>query len=205
MEALRLDENRGPRINLHDPDEMIRANGAAEAAQTDRLKAEAEDYREAIGELRALCEKNQELVGKLQFLNRNAAEEYRQLLEENRQKIDEKLDALQSFDPVRLESSILGAVSEARQETRDRMTQSDEMYHKDSVRVYRNVQASMIAELARQTEELSAQLEVLRTQTAPDPEALKRENFHRYLLIGVIVLQLLEGAGLAALLMQFWH
>ncbi len=202
MEALKLEENRGPRIDLHDPDAMIRANGAAEAAQTDRLKAEAEDYREAIEELRTLCERNQELVGKLQFLNRNAAEDYRKLLEDNRQKIEEKLDALQNFDVSRLEGNILGAVSEARRESQERMNQSDELSHKDSVRVYRNVQASMIAELARQTEELSAQLEVLRTQTAPDPDKDRKVSVNRTLLTAVLVLQVLEGAGLAVLLMQ---
>ena len=32
--------NTVPKVDLTNPDEMIRANGAAEAAQTDRLKAE---------------------------------------------------------------------------------------------------------------------------------------------------------------------
>ena len=31
--------NTVPKVDLMSPDEMIRANGAAEAAQTDRLKA----------------------------------------------------------------------------------------------------------------------------------------------------------------------
>jgi len=205
MEALRLDENRGPRINLLDPDEMIRANGAAEAAQTDRLKAEAEDYREAIGELRLLCEKNQELVGKLQFLNRSAAEDTRTLLEENRLKIEEKLDDLQSFDPTQLENNIRGAVSQAQRQNEERLALSDELAHKDSVRVYRNVQASMIAELARQTEDLNTRLEVLREQTAPDPKADGRARLHTGLMITLLVLQAAEGAGLLFLLWNMLH
>ena len=32
--------NTVPKVDLTNPDEMIRANGAAEAAQTDRLKAD---------------------------------------------------------------------------------------------------------------------------------------------------------------------
>ena len=61
--------NTVPKVDLNNPDEMIRANGAAEAAQTDRLKAEVEDYAQVVSELRELYEKNNELVQKLQFMN----------------------------------------------------------------------------------------------------------------------------------------
>ena len=66
--------NTVPKVDLTNPDEMIRANGAAEAAQTDRLKAEVEDYTQVLAELRELYEKNNELVQKLQFMNRNTTE-----------------------------------------------------------------------------------------------------------------------------------
>ena len=62
--------NTVPKVDFSNPDEMIRANGAAEAAQTDRLKAEVEDYTRILGELRQLYDKNNELIQKLQFLNR---------------------------------------------------------------------------------------------------------------------------------------
>ena len=52
--------NTVPKVDLTNPDEMIRANGAAEAAQTDRLKAEVEDYTQVLAELRELYEKNNE-------------------------------------------------------------------------------------------------------------------------------------------------
>ena len=64
--------NTVPKVDLTNPDEMIRANGAAEAAQTDRLKAEVEDYSKILEELRQLYDRNNELVQKLQFMNRNA-------------------------------------------------------------------------------------------------------------------------------------
>ena len=50
--------NTVPKVDLTNPDEMIRANGAAEAAQTDRLKAEVEDYTQVLAELRELYEMN---------------------------------------------------------------------------------------------------------------------------------------------------
>ena len=40
--------NTVPKVDLMNPDEMIRANGAAEAAQTDRLREEVEDYAKVI-------------------------------------------------------------------------------------------------------------------------------------------------------------
>ena len=75
--------NTVPKVDLTNPDEMIRANGAAEAAQTDRLKAEVEDYTQVLAELRELYEKNNELVQKLQFMNRNTTEGIRTLIEDN--------------------------------------------------------------------------------------------------------------------------
>jgi LmbE family N-acetylglucosaminyl deacetylase len=184
---------------------MIRANGAAEAAQTDRLKAEVEDYTRAAEELKSLCERNQELVQKLQFMNRSAGDEYRRLLEENNTRIEEKLAQLQSFDTTMLESRILEAVADAQRQNAFLIENSDAAAHKDHVRVYRNVQASVIAELAKQTEQLSAELAVLKEQTAPDAEADKRGRISYRLLIALLAVQLLEGAGLAALLLHFLH
>ena len=205
MEAARILENAGPKIDLYDPDQMIRANGAAEAAQTDRLKAEVEDYTRAAEELKSLCERNQELVQKLQFMNRSAGDEYRRLLEENNTRIEEKLAQLQSFDTTMLESRILEAVADAQRQNAFLIENSDAAAHKDHVRVYRNVQASVIAELAKQTEQLSAELAVLKEQTAPDAEADKRGRISYRLLIALLAVQLIEGAGLAALLLHFLH
>lgn len=205
MEAARILENAGPKIDLYDPDQMIRANGAAEAAQTDRLKAEVEDYTRAAEELKALCERNQELVQKLQFMNRSAGDEYRRLLEENNARIEEKLAQLQSFDTSMLEARILEAMEQTQRQNAALIESSDAAAHKDHVRVYRNVQASVIAELAKQTEELREDLTVLKEQTAADPAAEKRGKISYGLLVAVLTVQLLEGAGLIALFLHFVH
>ena len=218
-------ENRIPVVDLNNPDELIRANGAAEAAQADRLKSEVNDYAGMIDQLQALYEKNSELVQKLHFMNLSTTENIRSMLTENNEKIAEKLDALQEFDTAgleaRLKSSFDDSIAESDERvkgeldrSREKLIQlqqrSDEFGHRESVRVYRNVQASMVQELARQTEELSAAISSLEAaqlkfmeENRPDG---KQKFFSRLtfgLVIGVLVLQILEGAGFYLLLMNF--
>ena len=108
--------NTVPKVDLNNPDEMIRANGAAEAAQTDRLKAEVEDYAQVVSELRELYEKNNELVQKLQFMNRNSTENVRTLIEDNNRQITEKLSELEEWDHKAFENGMKAAVSDAREQ-----------------------------------------------------------------------------------------
>ncbi len=208
--------NTVPKVDLMNPDEMIRANGAAEAAQTDRLKAEVEDYSRILEELRQLYEKNNELVQKLQFLNRNATESTRTLLEDNNRQISEKLAALEEWDHRAFEEEmraslketrdqIMGSIRESSGEARDLLSEVNEFSHRDNVRVYRNVQASMIAELSRQTQELTERLDIIQKQSEPDQGRNTMQKISFGLLIAVMALQLLEGAGLIALLTGVLH
>ena len=106
--------NTVPKVDFSNPDEMIRANGAAEAAQTDRLKAEVEDYTKILAELRQLYEKNNELVQKLQFLNRNTTENIKKLIEDNNAAITQKLEALEEWDHKAFEQEMKASVSDAK-------------------------------------------------------------------------------------------
>ena len=208
--------NTVPKVDLNNPDEMIRANGAAEAAQTDRLKAEVEDYAQVVSELRELYEKNNELVQKLQFMNRNATEGVRTLLEDNNRQITEKLAELETWDHKAFESEMRAAISDAREQivgsiressgaAQDLFQEENEFNHRDNVRVYRNVQASMIAELSKQTQELNEKLDIIQKQSEPDKSQATVQKVSIGLLIAVIAVQLLEGAGLIALLMGMVH
>ena len=208
--------NTVPKVDLTNPDEMIRANGAAEAAQTDRLKAEDEDYSKILEELRQLYDRNNELVQKLQFMNRNATESVRTLLEDNNRQISEKLAALEEWDHKAFEAQmqaslkdakdeIMGSIRESSSEARDLFSEVNDFSHRDNVRVYRNVQASMIAELSKQTQELSERLDIIQKQSEPDPARNTLQKISFGLLIAVMVLQLLEGAGLIALLTGVLH
>lgn len=208
--------NTVPKVDLTNPDEMIRANGAAEAAQTDRLKAEVEDYSKILEELKQLYDRNNELVQKLQFMNRNATESVRTLLEENNRQISEKLATLEEWDHKAFEAQmkdslleakneIMGSIRESSSEARDLFSEVNDFSHRDNVRVYRNVQASMIAELSRQTQELTERLDIIQKQSEPDPARNTLQKISFGLLIAVMVLQLLEGAGLIALLTGVLH
>ena len=108
--------NTVPKVDLMSPDEMIRANGAAEAAQTDRLKAEVEDYAQILEEIRELYNKNNELVQKLQFMNRSSADNVKSLLEENNRQISEKLSALEEWDHKAFEAEMRSSLREAKDE-----------------------------------------------------------------------------------------
>ena len=208
--------NTVPKVDLMNPDEMIRANGAAEAAQTDRLKAEVEDYTQILGELRELYEKNNELVQKLQFMNRNTTEGIRTVIEENNRQISEKLSELEAWDHNAFEAQMQASISEAREQimgsiressgaAQDLFREANDFNHRDNVRVYRNVQASMIAELAQQTQELSERLDIIQKQSEPDKSQTLMQKVSLGLLIAVMVIQALEGAGLIALLMGALH
>ena len=187
--------NTVPKVDLTNPDEMIRANGAAEAAQTDRLKAEVEDYTQVLAELRELYEKNNELVQKLQFMNRNTTEGIRTLIEDNNRQA--------SINDAR--EQIIGSIRESSGETRDLFQEANDFNHRDNVRVYRNVQASMIAELTDQTKELNEKLEIIQKQSEPDRAQTTMQKVSVGLLIAVMVIQVLEGAGLIALLTGILH
>ena len=208
--------NTVPKVDLMSPDEMIRANGAAEAAQTDRLKAEVEDYAQTLEELRQLYDENNELVQKLQFMNRNSLDSVKDLLEENNRQISEKLAALEAWDHKSFETEmkdslkgmkdeIVGSIRESSGEARILFSGVNDFSHRDNVRVYRNVQAAMIAELSKQTQELTERLDLIQKQSEPDKAAGTMQKLSFGLLIAVMVLQLIEGAGLVAVLTGILH
>lgn len=216
--------NTIPIMDLNNPDELIRANGAAEAAQTDRLREEVSDYTQVIGELRELYERNNELVQKLQFMNRSQSDEIRSLLEENSARIAQELARVQEPDTHAIRDSISAAVSSSQEavvasvdssretvlaglvrsqeQARELQQQSDDFNHKENVRVYRNIQASMISELAKQTQELRERLDALQASLQPAPgEALMRKVTFG-LVIAVLAIQLLEGVGMLSLFLS---
>lgn len=209
--------NTVPIMDLNNPDELIRANGAAEAAHTNRLREEVSDYTQMIEQLRDLYDRNNELVQKLQFMNRSQADEMRLLLQENNDRISEKLASLQGLDTQALQDSVTAAVNSSGDSVRDALAeglrqtqdhaaqlsqQSDDFNHKENVRVYRNIQASMISELGKQTAELKEQIDALQTLVKPDPaEALMRKVTFG-LLAAVLAIQLLEGVGLLSLFLS---
>lgn len=209
-------QNTIPIMDLRNPDELIRANGAAEAAQTDRLREEVSDYTQMIEQLRELYDRNNELVQKLQFMNRSQTDEIRSLLQENNERISEKLAAMQDWDTQALQDGVTAAVSgsqeeilaslqKTREQAQELQQQSDDFNHKENVRVYRNIQASMIAELGKQTQELRTQLDAMQETVQalrPDPAEgfLRKTSFG--LLAAILAIQFIEAVGLLSLFLS---
>ena len=205
--------NTIPIMDLNNPDELIRANGAAEAAQTDRLREEVSDYTQMIEQLRELYDRNNELVQKLQFMNRSQTDEIRQLIQENNERISEKLAAMQDWDAQTLQEQVqaavgtsqqdvLAAVRRSQEQAEQLRQQSDDFNHRENVRVYRNIQASMIAELGKQTQEIREQLDALEASMKPDPADAVMRRLSFGFVIAVLVIQLLEGVGLLSMFLS---
>ena len=63
----------------------------------------------------------------------------------------------------------------------------------------------MIAELSAQTQQLNEKLEIIQKQSEPDKSHSTMQKVSLGLLIAVMAIQLLEGAGLIALLTGILH
>ena len=61
--------NDGGMRGMQSPDDMILANGAAEQQETQALREAAQEYAREIEELRALYQKNNEMIEELRRMN----------------------------------------------------------------------------------------------------------------------------------------
>lgn len=115
--------------------EMIRANSAAEAAKMAQMQNQLQSYDEVMQEIRRVNLKTSENV-----------ENVRKVLAE----CMEKLEGLETEDRgAEIVEQELAGIKALLQE---RFAQSEDFMHKESVKVYRNVQAAFTEELEKQTE-----------------------------------------------------
>lgn len=161
--------------------EIIRANAAADAAALENLerqlalfKEQMEKYDECLQEMRRLNLKNIESAQDIQELAVRANEKLGQMagevedaslsrikeaselsiagisrtLEESLAKIAEIKDNPESLE------QIIGNLGKIQEKTEELFKSLEDYLHTDNVKVYRNVQASMIEELGKQTEEI---------------------------------------------------
>jgi hypothetical protein len=138
--------------------EMIRANSSAEAAKMERMSKQLETYEGLLQEMRKVNLKTAE--------NADQAEKV----------MKECLDKLEQVKPAETEGGdqekLLEEIKQLLQEQSDR---SDDFLHKENVKVYRNVQAALIEELGKQTQDLKKQMEELKNQADE-----LRENQEQY-------------------------
>lgn len=139
--------------------EMIRANSAAEAAKMAQMQNQLNSYDEVMQEIRRVNLKTSENV-----------ENMRKVLAE----CMEKLEGLESEggNAENTEQELAGIKALLQ----ERFAQSEDFMHKESVKVYRNVQAAFAEELEKQTEQAKL------SQKRPAPLWLSV-----LILVGVIV------------------
>ena len=119
--------------------DMIRANLAAEAKETRKLREKMESYESLLQEMRQINLKNME-----------SAERVNRILQEGTFADKEHLQELFAEKEELLTAGF---------------TKMEEALHTENVKVYRNVQASVVEELNKQTESLSQQVASLTTKT----------------------------------------
>lgn len=119
--------------------EMIKANMTAEAAKMEQLQNQMQANDGLMQEIRKVNLKTVENVA-----------EIRKALET----CIEKLDALQA-DSSQTEQE-QEALAEIKNLLEEKFRQSEDFMHKENVKVYRNVQAALVEELKKQTEELKS-------------------------------------------------
>ncbi len=119
--------------------EIIKANSAAEAAQMEQMKNQMAEYDNMLQEMR-----------KVHLKTAENAEQMQKVLQESLQKIEE----VQAAEENKEDNGQV--LAEIKQQLEEAFKNSDELQHKENVKVYRNVQAAMIEELEKQTQTIVA-------------------------------------------------
>lgn len=152
------------KLNAQD---VIKANSQAEAAEMKKLQLQVAEYEKILQEMRKLNYKNVELSDKMDVLVGENASKI-QSLQEDELKLLSQLRDLTEEQTRNIEFEISqkseerdAAIQEALVKAQVNLGLVEEMFkhsedfnHKENVKVYRNVQAVIIDELKKQTEEL---------------------------------------------------
>lgn len=154
--------------------EIIRANAAAEAQKMEKLEKQVEAYEGILQEMRKVNTRSIENEHKLE-----------RLLEESLKKIEEAQPQCTGAEEgtQSLAEEIRETLTQTRSSMEEQLRQSDDLLHRENVKVYRNVQASLIEELGKQTQEWK---ELFATELKPGKHT------------GIYVLLVLILAGVAA-------
>ena len=129
--------------------DIIRANSEAEARELNNAKARIEELEKAVSEMRRLslkCAETNELTT--------------QVIRASIEKIEEaqvSAPAVESVDYTERLDAIESQIQALKAAMADSFKEQEEVIHKEDVRVYRNVQASIIDELKQQSEALAMQ------------------------------------------------
>jgi len=128
--------------------DVIRVNSEAEAKELEASKAAAKEYEKILAEVRRLnlkCVETNEMTAQLVQASIEKLDQYQA------QAGGEVKDNSEEIEAIRT------ALAEGNENLIAVLKEQEEFIHKENVRVYRNVQASIVDELKLQTEALATQ------------------------------------------------
>lgn len=147
---------------------IINANAAADAAKMEMLQKQVAEYELLLQEMRKVNLRNVENVEQMQkalrdgmqkmetFQNETGSQMQKQaeefLAQTGRQA--EELRKQEETQTQELQTQMTELLENMKKQMEEAFGQSDDFFHKESVKVYRNVQASMTEELEKQTDVL---------------------------------------------------
>lgn len=132
--------------------EMIRANTAADAEEMSKLKNQIKEYNECLEKLQKLLADGEQKLNGAQV----NGEELNRLVQESIAKIQAMQQNTDSIDEMK-------KALEAQQATLDaKLNDCNENVHKECVKVYRNVQAVVVEENSKQSENIAGSFETLK-------------------------------------------
>lgn len=143
--------------------EMIKANSAADAAELSHAKEQNAEYEAVLRKIKADSEKNAESAARIEQ-NAVKTEQNAVRIEQSAAKVEQnaaKAEALLAAGIAKIEEIQAGSqnteelnalLAELKQVQAERFEQLTDHVHKENVKVYRNVQAVIVEEIAKQNE-----------------------------------------------------
>lgn len=150
--------------------EMIQANAAADAAKMEQLQNQVTEY-DAL--LQKQAAEYDVMLQDMRKVNLKAAENMEQMQQTIEAALN-KIEAIKEADDTKdTKAEIEKLFEELKKQMEDISMRSDDFQHKENVKVYRNVQASMAEELEKQTSTISQKIgEGVKKQSALLPVSI---------------------------------
>jgi len=171
--------------------EVIRANSAAEERELKRLREQVAEYEKCLQEMRKVQMTNTQTAQNLHDLMVESADSIRQLTKESADKIaqiqletdEQKAEAKKSVEAaagtveqmeekvVKIQETVAqltDVLDKNQKDIEEWFKQADDFLHKENVKVYRNVQAVVVDEVANKAENImKAQEEAVKKSGKP--------------------------------------
>lgn len=183
--------------------EMIRANSQAEAEEMKRLQLQVSEYEKILQEMRKLNYRNTELTEKLDLMIGENADKIQGMKEDEQRLIAALRDLtdeqtrnreaeLERKEEERIEQertaeeqkqTDLSAITDLLE---NKFQKSDDFVHKENVKVYRNVQAVVVDEIKRSTENAQKERMELKKELADELKKELDKKLNKVMIFSVI-------------------